>query len=74
MGYYLNSYHENIHLSINEIAPLWYKFRDAEPQQNADLHMQYCELIQEAIFLNETNEAFRLLAEGIHWVDSIHEA
>jgi hypothetical protein len=73
MGYHLNNHHD-IQLSINEIAPLWYKFRDAEPQENADLHMQYCEMIQEAIWLNETNEAFRLLAEGIQWYDSIHEA
>ncbi|MEP6746247.1 MAG: hypothetical protein ABJB86_00905 [Bacteroidota bacterium] len=73
MGYQSNIHHD-IQLSMNEIAPLWYKFRDAEPKQSAYLHIQYCEMIQEAIWMNETNEAFRLLVEGIQRYDAIHEA
>jgi len=66
--------HTMIQLTINEIAPLWIKFRDAEPRQQEDLHLIYCEMIQDAMCHDETNEAFRLLAEGIHWCDSLNEA
>ena len=66
--------HSMIHLTSKEIAPLWYKFRDIEPKQNAALHMMYCEMIQEAMCHDQTDEAFRLLVEGIQWYDSVNEA
>jgi len=74
MEYNRDNSHESIQLSMNEIAPLWHRFQNAEPQNNTDLYMQYCELIQEAIWRNQTSEAFHLLVEGIQWYDAVNEA
>ena len=63
-----------IHLTMKEIAPLWCKFNSVEPLKNADLHIQYCEMIQDAIWRNKTSEAFYLLVEGFKWYDSTIDA
>ena len=67
-------HHTLVQLSMKEVAPLWYKFRDAAPPAGDDVHLQYCELIQEAIGHNQVSEAFGLLVEGLRWCELAAEA
>jgi hypothetical protein len=67
--YTLKTNHKII-LTINDIARVWYRFRSIDPGEHAALHAEYCEMIQEAIKIEDGNEALRLLGEAIAWYNN----
>ena len=66
----MNNDDEKPSLGIKIIAPLWFAFRDLAVRDSKDLHVQYCELIQDAMIRQDFNEAYRLLSEGMARYDA----
>ena len=56
-----------ITLTFRDIKRIWHKFRDYQPEKNLEIHLIYCEEIIKAIGINDTNETFRLLSEGVQF-------